>query len=266
MENSKFDLGSYLKRINFTGDLDTSADTLKKLHVGHVMNIPFENLDQLRGKKISLDVEKLFDKIVLNERGGYCFEMNGLFYHILKEIGFKVKNLFARVYRPGFGFSPKTHHVLVAEADGKEWLVDVGFGGNGPVAPVLLEEDMEQEQFMRHYMISKHPEFGYLLQFKIDGKYENVYAFNMEENSQMDYEIPNYFTSTHPDSIFTQVIMCTKATEKGRISIFDNNLKIVANGLVTEKVMQSDFEINEVLYKHFGLSLEDKYLEDASSR
>ncbi|QSX09406.1 arylamine N-acetyltransferase [Alkalibacter rhizosphaerae] len=266
MENSKFNVKEYLERIDYNGELEVNAKLLHDLHVGHVTHIPFENLDQLQGKTISLDRDDLFEKIVLNKRGGYCFEMNGLFSHVLKEVGFQVSDVFARVYRPGFGYSGRSHQVIIVEIDGEQWMADVGFGGNGPIAPVKLVEGVDQEQFGRFYRIKTDPLYEYVMEFKAGDEYETVYSFTSEPCHAMDYDIANWFTSTHPNSIFRKVIMCTMPTEKGRVSIFDNNLKIIQNGLVTEKTMNSDFEINNVLEKYYGITLQDDYLEKASSR
>lgn len=266
MEALKFNVKQYLERIGYQGDLEINPQTLHDLHVGHVTHIPFENLDQLQGKTISLDREDLFDKIVLNNRGGYCFEMNGLFSHVLKEIGFNVTDVFARVFRPGFGFSGRSHQVLVVNFDNERWMADVGFGGNGPIAPVKIEEGLEQDQFGRFYRIKSDPVQQFIMEFQVEGIYENVYSFTTEGCYPMDYDIANYFTSTHPNSIFKKVIMCTKPTKDGRVSMFDNNLKIIKDGQVTEKTLHNDMEINNALQEHYGISLEKTYLENASSR
>lgn len=266
MESIKFNLKEYLERIGFEGELEINAQGLHDLHVGHVTHIPFENLDQLQGKNISLEREWLFEKIVENKRGGYCFEMNGLFSHVLKEAGFNVTDACARVYRPGVGFGGRAHQVLVVNVDGGLWMVDVGFGGNGPIAPVKIEDGLEQEQYGRFYRIKADETFGYILEFQVDGNYEVVYSFTTEACYPMDFDMANYFVSNNPNSIFRKVIMCTMPTEKGRVSMYDNNLKIIHNGLVTEKKLNSDFEINAAMEKYYGISLEKAYLENASSR
>src|SRR5690554_2922341 len=95
MSNDAF-VDAYFARINYQGDTDVSAQTLHALHAAHTLNIPFENLDVFLGKPILLDQDSLYKKIIQNKRGGYCFEMNGLFSIVLKELGFKVTDLLAR--------------------------------------------------------------------------------------------------------------------------------------------------------------------------
>lgn len=181
--------------------------------------------------------------------------MNGLFSFILQKLEFRVKNLLARVWVDGIGYSSKTHQTLLVEIEGQQWLADVGFGGNGLITPILFEEGSEQEQYMRSHRIVKDPFFGYALQFKSIGEFQTCYAFTLEECYPMDYEVANHFTATHPSSFFTTVVICTKPTVEGRITLFDQMLKITANGMETETALDSEAEIHETLRKYFGIRL-----------
>ncbi|MBK5245340.1 MAG: arylamine N-acetyltransferase [Eubacteriaceae bacterium] len=254
MSNELFDIPAYFERIGYTGDGEVSIETLKGLHTAHVMNVPFENIDGFNKKPISLDLDDLFEKIVTNKRGGYCFEMNGLFSFLLETLGFRVSNLFARVWHNGFEQSGKTHQVLLVEIDGDSWLCDVGFGGNGPLSPIRLEEGLAQEHFGRSHRIIVDPSYGYVLQYKIKDEFQPVYAFTEEKCYPSDYTIANYFTSTHSSCLFTQSLVCTKPTKDGRITLFDSQLKIVANELETVTELGLEEEIREALQSYFGLS------------
>ena len=254
MSKELFDISAYFKRIGYTGGRDVSIETLKGLHTKHVMNVPFENIDVFNKKPISLDMDVLFEKIVTKKRGGYCFEMNGLFSFVLETLGFRVSNLFARVWHNGFELTGKSHQVLLVEIDDDSWLCDVGFGGNGPLSPIRLEEGMEQENFGRSHRVIVDPTYGYVLQFKIKDEFQPVYAFTEEKCYPSDYVIANHYTSTHPSCLFTQSLVCTKPTENGRITLFDSQLKIVANELETVTDLGLDEEIHEALQSYFGLS------------
>lgn len=254
MSNELFDITAYFRRIQYQDAADVSLETLRALHTGHVFNIPFENLDVFHKKPISLDQDDLFTKIVTNNRGGYCFEMNGLFSYVLKKLGFQVTDLFARVWKDGFAQTGKTHQVLLVAIDEQKWLCDVGFGGNGPIAPILIEAGIEQEYFGRSHRIGVDPTYGYVLEYKIKNGYEPVYAFTLEKCYHQDYVIANYYTSTHPSSFFTQVLMCTKPTEDGRITLFDGQLKIIVKKLEIVTELGSNKEIKEALYNYFGIS------------
>lgn len=255
MSEATFDLNAYLERIKYQGTRDVSYETLKALHTAHVFNVPFECLDAYLRKPILLDPESLFKKIVTGNRGGYCFEMNGLFAYILRELGFKVTTLLARVFREPAVFSAKTHMVILVEIDGKKWLADVGFGGNGICEPVLFEEGLEQSQYTNTYKIVKDEKLGYILQYKTEDGYTNMYVFTLEECYPQDYILSNHFTSTYPESWFTKVRIFTRPTGEGRVTLVDGDLKIAAGGKVTECKMASDAEYNETLKKYFGIDL-----------
>jgi len=253
MSNKIFDILAYLERIHCKGTTDVTLETLKVLHTGHVMNIPFENIDVLNKKPISLDINDLFEKIVTNKRGGYCFEMNGLFSFILKNLGFRVTNLLARVWNNGFELTGKTHQILLVEIDDACWLADVGFGGNGPISPILLKSGIDQEHCFRSHRIVMDPTYGYQLQFKIKGEFQPIYAFSLEKCYTQDYVIANYFSSTHPSSRFARELICTIPTTEGRITLLNNQLKIVKKEEKTEIRLASDEQIQEELQHNFGI-------------
>lgn len=120
---------NYFKRISFQEEIQTNQSSLAALHRNHILNIPFENLDIHRGRKIHLDLSKIEHKVISNRRGGFCYELNGLFGALLRQLGFEVKIISARVFgkeKIGREFD----HLILGVSLGKEWLVDVGFGEN----------------------------------------------------------------------------------------------------------------------------------------
>lgn len=248
-------MSAYLERIKYEGKTDVSYGTLYGLHIAHTLNLPFENLDVYYRKPILLDRESLYKKIVENKRGGYCFEMNGLFSIILKELGFKVTDLLARVTRDGKTYPAKTHQVLMVEIDDKRWLVDVGFGMNGITAPLLLEKEVNQQQFNHTYRLLKDSKLGYVLQNKEENGYSYMYAFTLDECYPADYIMANFFTSNFPESSFRKRKFCTMPTRTGRITLTDEHFKVIENGQVSETKLSSDVEFNVRLKKYFGLDL-----------
>ncbi len=140
MDSYEFDLEAYLNRINFSGAMDVSPDTLARLHNAQFHTIPFENFDILLGRGIDLTPQTVFNKLVLKKRGGYCFELNGLFLQALKALGFKARALLARVHVTGTP-SGRGHQLELISIDGRDWLADVGFGGNSPRMPIPMELD-----------------------------------------------------------------------------------------------------------------------------
>lgn len=250
-----FNLDDYFKRINYNGGRQISAETLMQLHLGHVMNIPFENLDVFAKKNISLDLDDLFDKLVLRRRGGYCFEMNGLFAAVLTAMGFPVTRHLARVYHEGFDNSGKTHMVLLVQADGQQWICDVGFGGNSLAAPLLFEEGREQEHLGRIHRVMADPDYGYRVEYKTATGFESIYAFTLEDCCPADYLIANFYTSAYPESFFRQAQMCALVTANGKITYFDGSLKIADGETLTETTISGDAAIKDTLKSYFGVEL-----------
>ena len=133
------DLDAYLKRIGYSGPRNSTLETLRALQLKHPLAIPFENLDTLTGRPVKLDVTSLERKLVHSRRGGYCFEQNLLFKHVLTSLGFDVTALAARVVweRPA-EVRARTHMVLLVALDGRRYICDVGFGGLTATAPIEL--------------------------------------------------------------------------------------------------------------------------------
>jgi N-hydroxyarylamine O-acetyltransferase len=253
MSDEISNLDSYLERIDYSGDKETSEETLRDLHIAHTLNVPFENLDVFYRKPVRLDQASLYRKIVENRRGGYCFEMNGIFSIALKRIGFKVSNLLARVTIDGLHYTAKTHQVILVEVGDKRWLADVGFGNDGIIAPLLLEEKTDQKQFAHVYRIIQDPKFGYVLQKKEVDNYRSLYAFTLDECYPEDFEMSNHYTATFPESFFMKMRMCTMPTKEGRITLVDNRFKTVVNGFVTEKSVKNEDEFKRYLSEYFRI-------------
>lgn len=136
-------LGKYLERIHYSGDLSTNMETLKKIHQLHPEYIPFENIDSYTGSVPSLDLENIFQKLVVEFRGGYCYEQNLLLSEVLKYLGFKVELQLGRVLwrKDENSTAAKTHLLLIVEWEGQQYLVDCGFGTATLTSPLLLNEE-----------------------------------------------------------------------------------------------------------------------------
>src|SRR3954469_13345131 len=136
------DLDAYFERIGYAGPRNPTLEVLNSIAEAHVQSIPFENLDVLLGRPIRLEPAAIYQKLVLDRRGGYCFEQNGLLLEMLGAMGFQIAPLSARVrwQRPRNFTPPRTHVFLRATINGEDWLVDVGVGGLSPTSAIQLEE------------------------------------------------------------------------------------------------------------------------------
>ncbi|MBN2040176.1 MAG: arylamine N-acetyltransferase [Spirochaetes bacterium] len=249
-------IDSYLERINYKGSTAVSEETLRELHIAHTLNVPFENIDVFYKQPVLLDENSLFEKIVNGRRGGYCFEMNGIFSIVLKKLGFRVTDLLARGTIDGINYSPRTHQALMVETGNTKWIADVGFGNDGIIAPLLLEDESDQKQFAHTYRIISDQNSGYLLQKKLEDNYNSLYKFTLEACTPEDFLMSNHFTSTFPQSFFLMMRMCTMPTKEGRITLTDKHFKIISNGNTTEKPVANEEEFKKILNEKFSLDLE----------
>lgn len=256
MEKPVFDLDAFLERIHYRDSTLAGASALRNLHIAYTLNVPFENLDVYYGRPIPLDGASLYRKIVTDRRGGYCFEMNGLFSLALEALGFKVANLLARVALNGGQYTTKTHQAMLVEADGNKWLADVGFGNDGIIAPLLLEENREQTQFAHTYRLVTHAALGYVLEKKNGDGYSPLYAFSLDPCGPEDFVMSNHFTATFPGSFFRTMRMCTMPTKEGRITLTDSHFKVVQGSAARETPIAGEGEFHVLLKEHFGLDLE----------
>src|SRR6266700_1592257 len=142
MSDNQFRLDAYLERIRYNGPLSPSVETLSRLHHAQVMSIPFEDLNVFLGWPIQIDPTSLVTKLVEKRRGGYCYELNGLFLMVLQHLGFTVTPLAARVFH-GETLSQKSHRLTLVEIEGMRWLADVGFGGNSLIETIPFELESE---------------------------------------------------------------------------------------------------------------------------
>lgn len=248
----------YLARIQYFKPLKPDARTLQGLQLAHMLNVPFENLDIGLKRPIRLSEEALWDKIIVQKRGGFCYELNGLFAGLLKEIGFDVTYLNARVYNRegnlGIDFDHLALLVRISDQPGR-WLVDAGFGDSFH-EPLSFEESGEQVQDLRSYRLEQTPD-GYIVwQKNYDGSWERQYFFDLTpRNFPIDYEAACLYHQTSPRSSFTRGSIISKATTDGRVSLEDRRLIVTKNGQRSERPVENKDEYHIFLKQYFDVTL-----------
>src|SRR5262245_18764810 len=249
--STDLDLAAYLARIGLSAAPEPTTAGLAQLHLAHATHIPFENLDVLLARPIRLDLESLQRKLVHNRRGGYCYEQNLLFAAVLEKIGFRVTRLAARVRYRATRLLARTHMLLRVETQEGSWLADVGFGGSAALHPLQLVADREQRQLLWTYRLVEQDGL-WVLQAQQPGGWQDFYAFTLERQELADYEVANYFVSTHPDSPFTRTLVAQLPTLEARYLLRNRELTIErAAGAETRTV--TDAELPELLARLFGL-------------
>lgn len=248
------ELRNYLDRIGHSGPRTPTLETLKDLHRQHLLTVPFENLDIPLKREIRLDLERIYDKMVRSGRGGFCYEQNGLFCWLLRELGFDVDMLSARVASGDGGYGPEFDHMLLlVRIAGERWIADVGFGDSF-VEPLRL--DTQELQFDRgmEYQIVRDGD-AYLLLRREDGRLEKKFLFTLTPRHLPDYAEMCVYHQTSPHSTFTYRRVCSKATPTGRITLTGTSLIVTEEGKRTEVEIGSDEDFERMLRVHFGIAL-----------
>jgi N-hydroxyarylamine O-acetyltransferase len=215
--------------------------------------VPFENLDIHLSRVITLDEARSFDKIVNRRRGGFCYEMNGLFAAILRELGFDVTLLSARVAGKQGGFGPEFDHLALLVQLEERWLADVGFGDSFR-EPLRLDYEGEQAEDGQAYRILQEGATCKLLRSH-DSAWSEEYIFTLQPRLLLDFAAMCHYHQTSPESHFTRGRICSLATPQGRISLTDAKLIITDRGARQEQALTSQDEYDAVLWQRFGIKL-----------
>ena len=236
------DLAAYLARIGHAGTVSPTLDTLRALHRAHATSIPFENLDIQRGLRIDLEIGALQRKMVERGRGGYCFEHNTLAMHALRAVGFDVMACEARVRAGATRVAPRTHMVLLVTLANQRWLWDTGFGGDTPLEPLLLGrvaqgreigQDGESHQGGASYRVIEEGALRVVRMKAAGGEWTDLYAFVADAREPIDFEVANWYTSTHPESHFVTTLTAQLRTQDGS-RVLRNLTYTVTSGATSE--------------------------------
>jgi len=247
------DLDAYLNRIGYTGDRQPTFDVLNMLHLAHATHIPFENLDILLGRPIRLNLASLQAKLVAGRRGGYCFEHNLLFRMVLEALGFAVKPLAARVRLGHPTVRARTHMLLMVTVADVPFIADVGFGGGGLLHPIPLVATEPVRHYAWDFRLVREGS-GWVLQSLSDGQWMDLYTFTLERQYRIDYEVANYYVSTHPGAQFTQGLFVQQATPEARYFLHDNTLSVDrGSGAKTAQPLATNDKRLAVLAETFDL-------------
>ncbi|KAL8176449.1 UNVERIFIED_CONTAM: hypothetical protein K2H54_034700, partial [Gekko kuhli] len=248
------DVSQYLLRIGYQGPAQPSLETLRRLHRCHLSSVPFDSLSIHCREPITLALPLFYDKIVRRHRGGFCYELNGLFLWLLQTLGFgakavagRVRNRFTGSYGP-----PLDHMVILVQLDGRSFLCDVGFGG-GFLEPLELKPDTEQIQKGGIFWLGNKGEIWVLEHREVPGKEGRpLYQFTLEEKKLDDFADMCLYHQTSPSSIFTRKSFCSLQKEDGRrLTYMGWRLISTVGEKRTETALQSS-EIPAILREKFG--------------
>jgi len=245
----------YLTRIGWRGPLAPTLATLTSMMRAHMARIPFENLDVLLGRGVRLDLDSVYAKLVDAGRGGYCFEHCTLFRAALEHAGFRPVSHAARVIMmtPRHS-SPRTHMFLSVVIDGATYVLDPGFGGHGPLAPLPLVENVETREGPDVHRFTRR-DGEWLLETRIAGATAPLWMSTLEPESAIDFVMGNHFTATWTESAFVQRLMLRALTPGGRVSVMNREVTIARDGVFEKSQLADRRELRKLLADHFGFDL-----------
>jgi len=244
----------YLNRISYSGPTAPNDKVLRALHRAHMLAVPFENLDIALGRNIVCDEASFIHKIVQQGRGGFCYELNGAFAALLRELGFKVILLSARVSRRDGSDGPDFDHLALRVDLDHPWLADVGFGDSF-LEPLRLQPDAEQQQGSQKFRITSVAGSLRMEKQQGDGTWQRQYSFTLKPRTLYDFAAMCHYHQTSPQSPFTQKTICSRATPQGRITLADRKLIITRDAMRDERLLASDEEWRAALKDYFDVVL-----------
>jgi N-hydroxyarylamine O-acetyltransferase len=231
---------------------------LRRLHLAHLQTVPFENLDIPLGRPLSLEPDALFNKIVRRRRGGFCYELNGLFASLLIGLGFAVTYLSARDQHADGTLSPEFDHLTLMVQCPDEptvrWLADVGWGDSF-LEPLHLDDPGEQVGGLRAYRLDRQAGSLCLWQRNYDGTWERQYQFTLQPRRLSEFEPMCLYHQTSPLSSFTQQRLCTLATVDGRITLSGSRFISTVQGVRDEQPVDDEEHFRSILKQRFGVEL-----------
>jgi N-hydroxyarylamine O-acetyltransferase len=254
---SKEQTGLYLHKLEYAEPIEMDGRTLRGLQLAHLKHIAYENLDILDHVPLALDAESLFNKMILKPRGGYCFELNGLFSNLLKSLGFDVTNLAGRFIDAG-PTQMRRHRILKVRTGDGTFICDVGVRSESPRMALRFIDGLVQDDGVSEYKFEPDPFYGHILWQKERGKdWKKVYGFTQEPQQDLDYVMPSFFCEQHPLSPFIGFNKISIFTDTSNINIVNDVLMFYENGKIQKQIeLKNQVELNEALARHFAIVVE----------
>jgi arylamine N-acetyltransferase len=257
------DVEKYFRRIGYEGVTTGDLSTLRSIVLAHATSIPFECIDSAAGISVSIELDAIFDKLVCRRRGGYCFEQNALLASVLRQLGFIVDELSARVwYNTAEGTTPpRTHLFLAVTVNGTRWLADCGLGGSTPSGLMELDRiGVEQAlvgEIRRIVPINDRLVPTFMLQVRQGDAWTDVYEFTGESMPKSDQAMANWWASCHPDSKFRKNLIVAVLNRDGtRCTLINRDFTRRRSEEILERIEVSHSEqLHELLCDRFGLNL-----------
>ena len=261
----KLQIQQYLRKLQLN-DFEPAVNlaTLTKLQDAHLKYIPYENFDCLNGKITSLKRQDMFNKVIMHNRGGICFELNGLYNWLLESLGFDVTSYSARFIDKMETYQLRRHRVMCVALGDKRYLTDVGVNSESPRVPLEITEGLIQSDGISQYKFTRSEFWGWLLWQKERGKiWKRLFGFTEEPQIDKDFITASFWCDAHPDSPFIKSKKLSIFREDCNITIRGNYLKFYLGGRVKYRYkINTGAELKEILWEYFGINVEYHLKDD----
>lgn len=248
------DVQKYLDRIGFKGSSVPNQNTLFSLQKNHLLSIPFENLDIHYNRKISLSIDDIYKKIVVAKRGGFCYELNGLFHRLLEEMGFHAKLISAKVHMQNGEYSPEYDHLaIITTLENQDFLVDVGFG-KFSLEPLKVELGVTLSDPYGQFLFDRFDPDYYRINEVLDNTSIPQYVFTTKRRELLEFEKRCEFHQTSKESHFTKKKLISIAKHNGRVTLNNSVLKITSSG-IEEETAFDEGEFEDKLKQLFNIEI-----------
>lgn len=247
----------YLQRLGYDSAPPPTLKTLQDLQLRHVCTFAFESLSTLLHAPVPIDLPSIEQKVLLDGRGGYCFELNYLFLALLQELGFDARGLTGWVVMGGVpdARTGRTHRLSLVTLDGVRYVTDVGFGGMVPSSPLQLDTEAPQATAHEPYRLTFNGA-DYTLWAQVGEEWRGLYVFDLQVQADIDYTIGNWYVSTHPSSVFVGQLKAALLAPGKRHTLANAHYAVHHLDRPSEKrTIESADELQALLREIFGIRL-----------
>jgi N-hydroxyarylamine O-acetyltransferase len=241
----------YLSALD-VGPGEPSLGLLASIVRRHVAELAFSSVGPRLGDELPLDPESLFDRIVVRRRGGYCFEHNGLLFAVLETMGYDVHVQMARVIRNQDVHPGLTHRITRVVIDGREYVVDVGFGPMGPPRPVPMESGNEAP-IPGAFRVHEPRPAELHMQCVVDGDWYSLYRFDRSRYGQSDAELGHFYSHRHPDATFVNNLVASRILDDEVRSLRNGTYWVIRATEPTSETIGDATRLHEILTRDLGL-------------
>lgn len=248
----------YLQRLGYDAPPPPTLQTLQDLQLRHVCTFAFESLSTLLHLPVPIDLPSVEQKVLLEGRGGYCYELNQMFLTLLQELGFDARGITGQVVMggPADAHTARTHRLSLVTLDDVRYITDVGFGGMVPSSPLLLDSEAVQATAHEPYRLTFDGQGSYTLWAQVAEEWRGLYVFDLQMQGDIDYTIGNWYVSTHPESPFVGQLKVARLAAGKRHTLNNANYAVHYLDRPSEKhTAQSADELLTLLQETFGIRL-----------